>query len=90
MERGSRRWDPRLTVNSLSSRSWTLRQDLDLYERLDIRRLTLFLPKLIEAGLDQAVDEIVGRHLQVDGVLPGAAFDLTDESGWAEVERMLA
>ncbi|MDQ1359766.1 MAG: hypothetical protein QOJ44_143 [Acidimicrobiaceae bacterium] len=89
MERRARRWDPRFSVSSLSTQSWSLRQDLDLYERLDIRRVTLFLPKLIEAGLDQAMDEIVGRHLHVDGVLPGAAFDLTDESGWAEVRESM-
>ncbi len=72
---------------SLSSRSWTLRQDLELYQRLDIHRVSLFLPKLIEAGLQEAIAKIVGRELQVDCVLPGAAFDLTDQSGWAKVEE---
>lgn len=76
-------------MSSLSSRTWSLRQDLDLYERLGIDRVTLSLPKLIEAGLERAIDEIVGRHLRVDGVLSGAAFDLTDQSGWSEVHESM-
>lgn len=86
---GTARWDTRLSVSSLSSRSCSLRQDLDLYERLGIDRATLSLPKLIEAGLESAIDEIVGRGLRVDGVLPGAAFDLTDRSGWSEVHESM-
>jgi sugar phosphate isomerase/epimerase len=56
---------------------------------LDIHRVSLFLPKLIEAGLEEAIAEIVGRELRVDSVLPGSAFDLTDESGWGEVEEAM-
>ena len=76
------RWDPRLSVNALSSRSWTLRQDLDCYERLGIERITVNLPKLLDAGLDDAVAEISGRGLHVDGILAGSAFDLCDEGSW--------
>ena len=74
--------DPRLSVNALSSRSWTLRQDLDCYERLGIERITVNLPKLLDAGLDDAVAEISGRGLHVDGILAGSAFDLCDEASW--------
>jgi hypothetical protein len=66
-----------------------LTQDLDLYQRLDIHRVSFFLPKLIEAGLERAIEEIVGRGIVVDAVLPGAAFDLTDESGWTEVHEAM-
>ena len=86
----AQRWDPRISVNSLSSISWSLSQDLELYRRLDIRRVSLFLPKLVDAGLERAIDEVVGRGISVDAVLPGAAFDLTDESGWPEAREAMA
>jgi sugar phosphate isomerase/epimerase len=76
------RWDPRLGVNALSSRNWTLQQDLDCYERLGIDRITLYLPKLLDAGLDGAVTVILGRKLRVDGILAGRAFNLADEASW--------
>jgi sugar phosphate isomerase/epimerase len=76
-------------VNSLSSAGWSLSEDLDLYQRLGIRRVSFFLPKLVDAGLGRAVDEIVARGISVDAVLPGAAFDLTDESGWPEVHEAM-
>ena len=79
---GQPRWDSRLAVNSLSSRNWTLRQDLDCYERLGIGRITVYLPKLLEAGVESAVAEISGRQLRVDGILAGRAFDLVDEGSW--------
>ena len=82
-------WDPRISVNSLSSARWSLAQDLDLYQRLDIHRVSFVLPKLVEAGLERAIDEIVGRGIVVDAVLPGTAFDLTDESGWTEVHEAM-
>ena len=66
-----------------------MRQDLDLYQQLGIDRVSLTLPKLIEAGLERAIEEIAGRRLRVDAVLPGAAFDLTDESGWPEVHESM-
>jgi sugar phosphate isomerase/epimerase len=76
------RWDPRLGVNALSSRDWSLRQDLDCYDRLGIERITVYLPKLLDAGLDVALGEITGRGLHVDGILAGRAFDLVDEGSW--------
>jgi sugar phosphate isomerase/epimerase len=76
-------WDPRLCVNSLSSLTWTLHEDLACYERLGIDRMSAFLPKLVKVGLDQAVSEITGRGLRVDGILPGNSFDLSDQSTWS-------
>jgi len=76
------RWDSRLGVNALSSRSWTLAQDLECYERLGVERISVYLPKLLNAGLDHAVAAITGRGLKVDGILPGLAFDLGDQGSW--------
>jgi sugar phosphate isomerase/epimerase len=76
-------------VNSLSSAAWSLSQDLELYQRLGISRVSLFLPKLVATGLERSIDEIVGRGITVDAVLSGAAFDLTDESGWPEVREAM-
>lgn len=83
-------WDRRLSVNSLSSREWSLRQDLELYERLDIGRVTLTLPKLREPGLAVAVDEVRGRALVVDGILPGSSFDLSEPTTWPEIHDLLS
>jgi sugar phosphate isomerase/epimerase len=82
-------WDPRLCVNSLSSQRWTLQEDLDCYERLGIGRISVFLPKLLAAGLDRAVADITGRGLRVDGVLPGRSFDLSDEASWPRARDAL-
>ncbi len=83
-------WHPQLSVNSICSRSYTLREDLDLYERLGISRVTLSFPKLEAAGLDEAVAEVVRRPLDVDGLLPGRSFDLLDETTWPEVRDQLS
>ncbi len=88
-ERPAHGWDPRISVSSLSSAGWPLAEDLDLYQRLAIHRVSFSLPKLVEAGLDRAIDEILDRPIVVDAVLPGAAFDLTDESGWTEVHEAM-
>ncbi len=82
-------WDPRLSVNAFSSRHWTLAEDLACYERLGIGRVSLLLPKLVAAGTDRALAEIADRALTVDGILPGCAFDLTDEAGWNRVREAM-
>jgi sugar phosphate isomerase/epimerase len=82
-------WDPRLCVNALSSQHWTLSQDLECYERLGIGRISLFMPKLRQAGLERAVAEIKGGGFRVDGILPGSTFDLLDERSWSRTRDAL-
>jgi sugar phosphate isomerase/epimerase len=82
-------WDPRLCVNSLSSQHWTLWEDLECYERLGIGRISLFMPKLVHAGLDRAVAEVTGRGIRVDGILPGSSFDLLQEGSWSRTQDAL-
>lgn len=79
-------WDPRVSVHALSTRQWSLSQDLELYERLQVRRISVSLLKLADAGIDDSVGEIADRGLQVDGIYPGCAFDLTDPSSWPGVQ----
>ena len=68
--------DPRLSVNALSSRSWTLRQDLDCYERLGIERITVNLPKLLDPGLDDAVaDHRLDHYAAAELLLAHVADD---------------
>jgi sugar phosphate isomerase/epimerase len=64
-------------------------EDLECYERLGIGRISLFMPKLVDAGLDRAVAEIVGRGIRVDGILPGSSFDLLHEESWSRTEDAL-
>ena len=85
-ERSGEQWDARLCVNSLSSQRWTLHEDLACYDRLGIGRISVFLPKLVEVGLDRAVADITGRGFRVDGVLPGSTFDLSDERSWSRTQ----
>ncbi len=76
------RWDSRLSVNAICSRSFSFDEDLGLWRRLGVGRCTLFLPKLEAAGIDQAVARLSEVALRVDSILAGAAFDLTDEATW--------
>jgi len=78
-------WDDRLSVHALSTRRWPLDRDLELYERLGVRRISLSLPKLVEAGIDASVGRILDQGLRVDGIYPGCAFDLADPSSWDRV-----
>lgn len=82
-------WDPRLCVNSLSSQHWTLSEDLECYERLGIDRISLFMPKLHQAGLDRAEAEIKAGGFRVDGILPGSSFDLLNEASWQRTRDAL-
>ncbi len=83
------RWDPRLCVNALSSQHWTLSEDLECYERLGIDRISLFMPKLRQAGLDRAEAEIKAGGFRVDGLLPEGSFDLLNEASWSRTRDAL-
>ncbi len=73
-------------MHALSTRHWSLAQDLELYDRLGVGRTSVALPKLADAGLDEAVAAITGRGLRVDGIYAGRAFDLGDRSSWQAVQ----
>jgi sugar phosphate isomerase/epimerase len=64
-------------------------EDLECYERLGIGRISVFMPKLLKAGVDRAVAEITGRRIRVDGILPGSSFDLLHEESWSRTQDAL-
>jgi sugar phosphate isomerase/epimerase len=81
--------DPRVGLNSLSSASWTLAQDLVLYDRLGVHRVGLFMDKLEAAGPDAAVDEVRAAGLQIDHVF-SRGIRLADRGSWpGERSRLL-
>ena len=80
---------PRVGLNSLSSASWTLAQDLALYDRLEVRRAGLYVDKLEAAGSDKAVEVVVAAGLRVDHVFT-RGIPLADPSTWpGERSRLL-
>jgi sugar phosphate isomerase/epimerase len=75
---------PRLAVNSLSTATWTIEQDLDLYASLEVHSVALFDEKLGATGVDlvrQAGLRVV--HLCARG------FTLHDPSTWADDQARL-
>jgi sugar phosphate isomerase/epimerase len=72
---------PRLALHSLSSASWTLEQDLELYAELGVGRAALFIDKL---GAPGAIDLVRGAGIEVTqvccpGIAPGDPDRWPDE-----------
>jgi sugar phosphate isomerase/epimerase len=73
--------DPRIGLNSLSTASWTLPQDLALYDRLGVGRAGLFVDKLEAEGADKAVGLVRAAGLHVDHVF-SRGIALADRAAW--------
>jgi len=56
---------PRLALHSLSTASWPLERDLELYADLGVRCVALFVDKLTAAGPQRAVEMVRGAGLEV-------------------------
>lgn len=55
---------PRVAVNSLSTASWTLEQDLELYAELGVHTAAWYLAKLDDAGVERIkASGIVAHHV---------------------------
>jgi sugar phosphate isomerase/epimerase len=80
--------DPRVGLNSLSSVSWTLAQDLALYDRLGVRRAGLFVDKLEAAGPDTAVQLVHAAGLHVDHLF-SRGIPLADRAAWPREQGRL-
>ena len=72
---------PRLTVNSLSTASWTLEQDLELYDALGVTSAAWYADKLERAGLGRAVELIRDSGIRSAQVFT-RGFTLHDASTW--------
>ncbi|MCU1484894.1 MAG: Xylose isomerase domain protein barrel [Actinomycetia bacterium] len=73
-------------MNSLSSASWTLEQDLDLYAELGVTGVSLFLDKATAVGVDKAADLLAGFdvvHVFARG------FTLHDPATWPDDQARL-
>ena len=72
---------PRLALHSLSTASWPLERDLELYAELGVGRAALFVDKLTSAGLERGVELVRASGLEVTqlccpGIPPG------DRAAW--------
>jgi sugar phosphate isomerase/epimerase len=72
---------PRLALHSLSTASWPLERDLELYAELGVGRAALFVDKLAATGLERGVELVRASGIEVTqlccpGVPPG------DPGGW--------
>jgi sugar phosphate isomerase/epimerase len=72
---------PRLAVNSLSSATWTLEQDLELYTDLGVTAAAFYFDKLAAAGLDRAKGLIGSSGIRTVHVFT-RGLTLHDEATW--------
>ena len=79
---------PRLALHSLSTASWPLERDLDLYAGLGVRRAALFVDKLTAAGSGRAVELVRAAGVEVSQVCcPG--IPLADPARWPDERSRL-
>ena len=78
----------RLGLNSLSTASWPLERDLELYAELGVHRVGLYLDKLVACGEGRAVDLVADAGLQVDHVFARGVVP-SDPASWAADRRRL-
>ena len=75
---------PRVAVNSLSTASWTLEQDLELYAELGVHTAAWYLAKLDDASIEQIKASGIRAHhvfTNVDGTNVDRALDYAVELG---------
>jgi sugar phosphate isomerase/epimerase len=81
---------PRLSVNALSSWSWSFEQDLALWRTIDgIHHVGLLAPKLDAFGHDRAIDALREVAIAASCIVAGT-FDLRDRSSWDATRKDLA
>lgn len=79
----------RLAVSAVSSRSWTLDEDLRFWADAGIDHVGLSFRKLEEAGVDTAVARVRGAGLRVSNIVELGWFDLADRSRWSRQQDRL-
>jgi sugar phosphate isomerase/epimerase len=78
-------------VSAVSSRKWTLDEDLAFWDGVGIDHVGLSLRKLEEAGIVDAARRIADAGLRVSNIVELGWWDLRDESTWArQQDRLVA
>ena len=82
---------PQLSVSAVSSRHFTLDEDLAFWASAGIDHVGLSLRKLEEAGIEAACSRIAGAGLRVSNIVELGWWDLSDPSTWdRQRDRLLA
>lgn len=82
---------PQLSVSAVSSRRFTLDEDLAFWTGAGIDHVGLSLRKLEEAGIDAACSRIADAGLRVSNIVELGWWDLTDPSTWGrQRDRLVA
>ena len=82
---------PRLSVSAVSSRQWSLDEDLAFWSANSIDHVGLSLRKLEEAGVDRAVERVREAGLRVSNIVEVGWWDLAVPSTWpAQQDRLFA
>jgi len=82
---------PRISVSQVSSRSWSVDDDLAFYRDTGIERIGVWMTKL--AGSDDpiaAADRIAASGAHVTSVAAENPFALDDRAGWADQAETLS
>ncbi|MCW0213478.1 MAG: sugar phosphate isomerase/epimerase [Pseudonocardia sp.] len=80
---------PRVSVNGVSSRRWSLAEDLAFWRDAGITRVVLPLDKARAAGLDEAASALAEADLEISSVCLGRAFTLGEPERWADERAAL-
>lgn len=80
---------PQVSVSAVSSRGWTLAEDLAFWAGAEIDHVGLSLRKLEAAGIEDAVARIRAAGLRVSNIVELGWWDLTEPGGWARQRERL-
>lgn len=73
---------PQVSVSAVSSRGWTLDEDLAFWAASGIDQVGLSLRKLEDAGVEPAVARIAAAGLRVSNIVELGWWDLADPATW--------
>ena len=73
---------PQVSVSAVSSRGWTLDEDLAFYDDAGIDHVGLSLRKLEDVGVERAVARIAAAGLRVSNIVELGWWDLADPATW--------
>jgi sugar phosphate isomerase/epimerase len=82
---------PRLSVSQVSSRNWSVEEDLAFYTERGVDRIGAWLPKLTATGDAMLAAELVAAtDLRVTSLMAQNPFELGDRAGWETQAEALA